>query len=126
MSDRFDAAESARHSCIFPPKASAKYQHLSLFFRSMHISTQVFTILLFYNRKQTITPYTTGNFHGMPVYYISDLSDLHKNSCQISLENIAYIGVRDVDVAEIKILKENNVKNYTKEEIIRRGRLSRI
>lgn len=69
------------------------------------------------------SPETTpsGNFHGMPVYYISDLSDLHKNSCQISLENIAYIGVRDVDVAEIKILKENNVKNYTKEEIIRRG-----
>ena len=58
----------------------------------------------------------------MPVYYISDLSDVHKNSAQISLDNIAYIGVRDVDVAEIKILKDHNVKNYTKEEIIRRGK----
>ena len=63
----------------------------------------------------------TGNFHGMPVYYISDLSDVHKNSCQISLENIAYVGVRDVDVEEIKILKDHNIKNYTKDEIIRRG-----
>ena len=57
------------------------------------------------------------------MYYISDLSDVHKNSCQISLENVAYIGVRDVDVEEIKILKEHNVKNYTKDEIIRRGLL---
>ena len=60
------------------------------------------------------------------MYYISDLSDIHKNSCQISLENIAYIGVRDVDVAEIKILKEHNIKNYTKEEIIRRGLLNEM
>ncbi|KAL5262708.1 hypothetical protein ACHWQZ_G008193 [Mnemiopsis leidyi] len=69
------------------------------------------------------SPQTTesGNFHGMPVYYISDLSDVHKNSCQISLENIAYVGVRDVDVEEIKILKDHNIKNYTKDEIIRRG-----
>lgn len=57
----------------------------------------------------------------MPVYYISDLSDIHKNSAQISLDNIAYFGVRDVDVEEIKILKENNIRNYTKGEIIRRG-----
>ena len=64
---------------------------------------------------------TTGNFHGMPVYYISDLSDVHKNSSKVSVENIAYIGVRDVDVEEIKILKENNMRNYTKDEIIRRG-----
>jgi len=63
----------------------------------------------------------SGNFHGMPVYYISELSDIHKNSSRVSLDNIAYIGVRDVDVDEIRILKENNVRNYTKEEIVRRG-----
>lgn len=63
----------------------------------------------------------SGNFHGMPVYYISNLSDVHKNSSKVALENIAYIGVRDVDVEEIKILKEHNVRNYTRDEIIRRG-----
>lgn len=63
----------------------------------------------------------SGNFHGMPVYYISDLSDLNQNSSKISLENIAYFGVRDIDVEEIKIMKDHNIRNYTKDEIIRRG-----
>ena len=57
----------------------------------------------------------------MPVYYISDLSDLNQNSSKIGLENIAYFGVRDIDVEEIKIMKEHDIRNYTKEEIIRRG-----
>jgi arginase family enzyme len=57
----------------------------------------------------------------MPVYYISDLSDVGKNSSQIRVGNIAYIGLRDVDVAEARVLKENNMKIYTKEELIQRG-----
>ena len=63
-----------------------------------------------------------GNFHGMPVYYISDLSDVDKNTSQMSLENIAYIGLRDVDVAEKEVLKKHNVTWYSKEELVRRGR----
>ena len=58
----------------------------------------------------------------MPVYYISDLSDVDKNASQMSLENIAYIGLRDVDVAEKEVLKKHNVTWYTKEELVRRGR----
>ena len=39
----------------------------------------------------------------------------------MSVDKISYIGVRDLDVAEIQILKDNNMKNYPKEEILRRG-----
>ena len=58
----------------------------------------------------------------MPVYYISDLSSMDRSTCQISLENIAYIGLRDVDVAEKEVLKEHKVTCYTKDELVRRGR----
>ena len=78
-------------------------------------------MLAFQQRAKFRRYICSGNFHGMPVYYISNLSDVHKNSSKVALENIAYIGVRDVDVEEIKILKEHNVRNYTRDEIIRRG-----
>jgi len=63
----------------------------------------------------------SGNFHGMPVFYISDLTDIHRFSTQIALENIAYFGVRDVDVEEIRVMKNNEMTNITRAEIIRRG-----
>ena len=58
----------------------------------------------------------------MPVFYISDLTDIHRFSTQIALENIAYFGVRDVDVEEIRVMKNSEMRNITKAEIIRRGK----
>jgi len=60
----------------------------------------------------------SGNFHGMPVHYLTELSG---KDDKMTIDKISYIGVRDLDVAEIQILKDNNMKNYPKEEIVRRG-----
>ena len=62
----------------------------------------------------------------MPVYYFSDLSDESKNSSQITVKNITYIGVRDLDEAEVTILDEHKMKNYTNKEVVTRGNIANL
>ena len=58
----------------------------------------------------------SGNVHGMPIHYISTLhSDGAEN--KLLLDNLIYVGVRDVDYTEKLTLNRHKIRNYTKEEI---------
>ena len=55
------------------------------------------------------------------MYYFSDLSDANKNSGRVSVKNIRYIGVRDVDDAEMSVMRQHSIRNYTSNEVVTRG-----
>ena len=55
------------------------------------------------------------------MYYFSDLSDTNKNSGRVSVKNIKYIGVRDVDDAEMSVMRQHSIRNYTSNEVVTRG-----
>ncbi|KAF2487068.1 arginase [Neohortaea acidophila] len=72
----------------------------------------------------------SGNIHGMPVAFLTGLasepeptkpfgwiSDEHK----ISVKKLVYIGLRDVDRAEKKILREQGIKAFSMHDIDRHG-----
>jgi arginase len=56
----------------------------------------------------------SGNFHGMPVNIISELS--HNNN-PLLLKNLSYFGIRDLDEAEKIIIKENEINSYSINEL---------
>ncbi|KAK3901868.1 hypothetical protein C8A05DRAFT_44586 [Staphylotrichum tortipilum] len=76
------------------------------------------------------TPETSGsgNVHGMPVSFLSGLAKgegevfgwLGEEE-RISLRKLVYIGLRDVDVGEKRILRENGVKAFSMFDIDRYG-----
>lgn len=77
------------------------------------------------------TPETSdsGNIHGMPVAFLTGLAkddkdkpfgwleDIHK----LNVNKLVYIGLRDVDRGEKKILRENNIKAFSMHDIDRYG-----
>ena len=77
------------------------------------------------------TPETSdsGNIHGMPVAFLTGLAsdkpdapfgwitDEHR----VSVKKIVYIGLRDVDRGEKKILRENGIKAFSMHDIDRHG-----
>lgn len=73
------------------------------------------------------TPETTisGNLHGMPVAFLSGLAgeipyyDWLK-PC-LPLNRIVYIGLRDLDAGEKKILKDNQIKAFSMHEVDKYG-----
>ena len=74
------------------------------------------------------TPETTpsGNIHGMPLATLlghghPSLTALNGIEPSLLPENIAIIGARDVDMAEVPLVKELNVRVYTMSELDRRG-----
>jgi arginase len=77
------------------------------------------------------TPETSGsgNIHGMPVAFITGLAkdereDVFgwiKNEHMLSLKKLVYIGLRDVDKGEKKILKDHGIKAFTMNDIDRYG-----
>lgn len=77
------------------------------------------------------TPETSdsGNIHGMPVSFLTGLAtssdkgifDWLQPHHQISLSKLVYIGLRDVDAGEKKILRENNIKAFSMHDIDRHG-----
>ncbi|KAI9203938.1 arginase [Polychytrium aggregatum] len=73
------------------------------------------------------TPETTstGNLHGCPVAFLTGLAGQVQffewlKPC-LPLHRIVYIGLRDVDGPEKKILKENNIKAFSMHEVDRYG-----
>ena len=56
----------------------------------------------------------SGNFHGMPVNLISEL---YVNNSPLLLKNLSYFGIRDLDLSEIEIIKNENINYYFSEEI---------
>lgn len=67
----------------------------------------------------------TGNIHGMPVSFLMGLgSKVEEFSSVKSIlkpENLVYIGLRDVDAGEKKILRENNIKAFSMHEVDKYG-----
>ena len=61
----------------------------------------------------------SGNFHGMPVYFLSNASGSKEG--KFDLANMAYVGVRETDAGEDALLEEFSVRNYTKTEINKQG-----
>lgn len=77
------------------------------------------------------TPETSdsGNIHGMPVAFLSGLAKDKpempfgwlQDSERISVKKLVYIGLRDVDRGEKKILRENGIKAFSMHDIDRHG-----
>jgi arginase len=75
------------------------------------------------------TPETSGsgNIHGMPVAFLTGLATEEKEECfgwlkkenMISVKKLVYIGLRDVDPGEKRILKENGIKAFSMFDIDR-------
>ena len=75
------------------------------------------------------TPETSdsGNIHGMPVAFLTGLAKEDKKdifgwldeSHKLSVKKLVYIGLRDVDRGEKKILKENGIKAFSMHDIDR-------
>ena len=68
----------------------------------------------------------SGNIHGMPLAHLlgrgdEDLKSILGFSPKISPENVALIGVRDIDAGERKIIRESGIRAYTMREIDERG-----
>jgi arginase len=75
------------------------------------------------------TPETSGsgNIHGMPVAFLTGLATEDKveyfgwleESNRLSLRKLVYIGLRDVDAGEKRILRENGIKAFSMHDIDR-------
>ncbi len=75
------------------------------------------------------TPETSdsGNIHGMPVAFLTGLAQEKredvfgwlKENHKISTKKLVYIGLRDIDVGEKKILKEYGIKAFSMHDIDR-------
>lgn len=75
------------------------------------------------------TPETSdsGNIHGMPVAFLTGLAKEDKEDMfgwikedqMISLKKLVYIGLRDVDSGEKKILREHGIKAFSMHDIDR-------
>ncbi|KAJ9656675.1 Arginase, catabolizes arginine to ornithine and urea [Neophaeococcomyces mojaviensis] len=77
------------------------------------------------------TPETSdsGNIHGMPVSFLTGLAtsnepgifDWLRDEHRISIHKLVYIGLRDVDMGEKRILRENGIKAFSMHDIDRHG-----
>ncbi|KAL2057697.1 hypothetical protein ABVK25_002081 [Lepraria finkii] len=77
------------------------------------------------------TPETSdsGNIHGMPVAFLTGLAKGEKNEMfgwlgeepKLSLKKLVYIGLRDVDKGEKKILREYGIRAFSMHDIDRYG-----
>jgi len=68
----------------------------------------------------------TGNLHGMPVAFLMGLIKEKVPGFEwlkpcLTSDRIVYIGLRDVDAGERKILKENNILAYSMTEVDKYG-----
>lgn len=71
----------------------------------------------------------SGNIHGMPLAYLTGLASDKPDAPfgwlndeqRISPKKLVYIGLRDVDRAEKKILRENGIKAFSMHDIDRHG-----
>jgi arginase len=69
----------------------------------------------------------SGNIHGMPVSFLTGLAtDEHEETFgwledhhRISTKKLVYIGLRDIDKGEKKILKEHGIKAFSMHDIDR-------
>ncbi len=75
------------------------------------------------------TPETSdsGNIHGMPVAFLTGLAKEEREDCfgwikechRLSVKKLVYIGLRDIDRGEKKILREQGIKAFSMHDIDR-------
>jgi arginase len=67
----------------------------------------------------------SGNIHGMPVAFLMGLGEPIEEFSwmkgNLKPSNIVYIGLRDIDAGEKRILKENGIKAFSMHEVDRYG-----
>ena len=68
----------------------------------------------------------SGNIHGMPLAHLlgkgdDDLKNIMGFSPKIKPENVALIGIRDIDAGERRIIKESGIHAFTMREIDEHG-----
>jgi arginase len=67
----------------------------------------------------------TGNIHGMPVSFLLGLGEKISEYSWVKPvlkpERLVYIGLRDIDAGERRILKENNIKAFSMHEVDKYG-----
>ncbi|KAG5938322.1 A-agglutinin attachment subunit precursor [Claviceps monticola] len=72
---------------------------------------------------------SSGNIHGMPVAFASGLAKSDEEEffgwitedMLLNVKKLVYIGLRDVDMAEKRILRENNIKAFSMFDVDRYG-----
>jgi arginase len=71
------------------------------------------------------TQFHAGNIHGMPVSFLmgigSQVPEFSWVKPLLKPERLVYIGLRDVDAGEKRILKENNIKAFSMHEVDKYG-----
>lgn len=68
----------------------------------------------------------SGNIHGMPLAHLlgqgdPDLAGILGFSPKVKPENVALVGIRDIDANERRIIRESGIHVYTMREIDERG-----
>lgn len=68
----------------------------------------------------------SGNIHGMPLAAVlgmghSDLVNLHNQGRKVKPSNVVYVGLKDLDQAEIEIIRKNRIPTFTMLDIARHG-----
>ncbi len=68
----------------------------------------------------------SGNIHGMPLAHLlgkgdKDLKNIQGFSPKVNPENVALIGIRDIDAGERKIIHESGINAFTMREIDEHG-----
>jgi len=73
----------------------------------------------------TVETTESGNIHGMPVSFLlglgSTIPEFGWVKPVLKPDRIVYIGLRDVDAGEKRILKENNIKAFSMHDVDRYG-----
>lgn len=74
---------------------------------------------------------SSGNIHGMPVSFLTGIARAPKENPEvfgwitdehrINVSKLVYIGLRDVDIPEKKILRENGIRAFSMHDIDRHG-----
>lgn len=85
--------------------------------------------LLWFDAHADINTHETspsGNIHGMPVSAIlgighPDLADFDQAGPKVDPEHVCFVGLRDVDPGEAKILEQTGVAYFTMRDIDERG-----
>ncbi len=66
----------------------------------------------------------SGNYHGMPVHFLSELCNDEKVNWiknKLPLKNILYIGIRDIDPYEKEMLDKHNILYFNNDDINKYG-----
>lgn len=68
----------------------------------------------------------SGNIHGMPLAAVlgmghPELVNLHAEGQKVKPSNVVYVGLKDLDQAEIDIIRERGIAAFTISDIVRQG-----